>query len=130
MKWVCNHSLFKKSPSDRRIQLPLKYDQRALTFVNKPTYALLLKELYRTIIVDLSEYPRSSGPLLAMLNERNPGRKFIKGVVFDQTRLLDKIDPPSGFEQLAYAFLTNLDDGQLEYFRYVNRYRGCRIFAW
>jgi len=89
--------------------------------VNKQTFALLLKDLYHTVIVDMSAYPRSTGPLLEMLNSYNPGRQHIKGVVFDQTNLLEKCRPPPGIEQLVYIFLSNIPDSQLEYFRYVHR---------
>jgi hypothetical protein len=94
----------------------LKCDQRALTLLNHKNYWLLIKDLYRMVIVDISSYPQCLRALMEMLNPCNPGRQHIRGVVFDQTNLCDRLRPPSGYEQLAYHFLANLEDGQLKYF--------------
>ncbi|TID18094.1 hypothetical protein E2P81_ATG11061 [Venturia nashicola] len=97
-------------------ELPLKSDQRALTLISKKTYSLLLKDLYFTVIVDISSYPDITEPLLEMLNIRNPGREYIRVVFFNQSNLEDKQNPPTGFQQLARMFLKNLPFGQLEHF--------------
>ena len=94
----------------------LKCEQRALTLLNRKNYSFLIKNLYHTVIVDMSSYPQCLRALIEMLNFRNPGRQHIRGVVFDPTNLFDKLRPPSGYEQLAYNFLANLEDGQLKYF--------------
>lgn len=64
----------------------------------------------------MSSYPDITKPLLEMLNIRNPGREHIKGVVFHQSNLEDKLNPPAVYHQLARNFLKGLLSGQLKYF--------------
>lgn len=50
-----------------------------------------------------------------MFSHRNPGRQYIRSVVFDQSNLDDKLDPPAGYTHLAGIFLTWVPVGQLEF---------------
>jgi hypothetical protein len=76
----------------------------------------LLPRLYHTVTIDIADYPYNIIAVTNLFDGDNPGRDFIKRVVFDGSNVNDKASPPSGYAHLASLAIENLPLYQLEHF--------------
>ncbi|KIW04999.1 uncharacterized protein PV09_04158 [Verruconis gallopava] len=98
--------------------LPSKSDERSFTFVDKSTFNFLLPKLYHTVTIDIARFPHNLQATMGMVCKTNPGRQFIRRVIFDGDDVADKRMPPSGFTYLASHIISQLPEYQLESFEW------------
>lgn len=84
--------------------------------VDQSTRYILYPKLYNTVTLNMASYPANLSAVTSLFSRQNQGLVHVKRIIFDSSYIVDKTNPPAGFNCLASMAIENVAPSKLEYF--------------